>query len=78
MRVKGEPFIAIFEAGSEELWRGRVTSVEQRGRESTITIVEPVTDPPGDPFRATGNRQYVIASGDFDHLLLTAMKDVDE
>ena len=75
MKAMGEPFTAIFEVGGEELWRGRVTSVEQCGQESTVTVVAPVTDPPGKAFRPTGDRQYVIEGDDFDHMILTAMRE---
>lgn len=77
MKATGEPFTAIFEAGGEELWRGRVTYVEQLGRGASITVITPVTDPPGDPFRPSGEQNYSIENGDFDDMILTVMKDVD-
>lgn len=77
MRTIGEPFTAIFEAGDAELWRGRVTYVEQRGRGESITVITPVTDPPGAPFRSLGGENYSIANGDFDDMILTVMKDAE-
>lgn len=77
MKAAGEPFTAIFESDGEELWRGRVTYVEQRGRDESVTVITPVTDPPGDPFRALDGRSYAIGSGGFDDLVLTVLKDVE-
>lgn len=71
-----EPFTAIFEADGEELWRGRVTYVEQLGRGEPVTVIAPVTDPPGEPFRPSGGQNYSIGNGDFDDMILTVKDDV--
>ena len=75
MEKTGEPFTAIFESDDAELWRGRVTYVEQRGRGEPITVITPVSDPPGAPFRALGGENYSIANDDFDDMILTVTGD---